>query len=37
MGETFHKRGIENIGEEILEENYCSTMKNLFPEIAISS
>ena len=39
MGETLHKWGIKkkNIRKEILNENYCSTVKNKLSEIANSA
>ena len=41
MGETLHKWGIEkkkkNIRKEILNENYCSIVKNKLSEIANSA
>ena len=38
MRETLHKWGMgKNIRKEILNENYCSTVKNKFSEIANSA
>ena len=34
MGENLHKEGIEKYYREILEKIYCSTRKNILPEIA---
>ena len=34
MGENLHKEGIEKYYRERLEKIYCSTRKNILPEIA---
>ena len=34
MGENLHKEGIEKYYKERLEKIYCSTRKNIPPEIA---
>ena len=34
MGKNLHKKGIEKYYKERLEKIYCSTRKNILPEIA---